>query len=98
MNRVVYILMFLSISAQVDDTWFAAMDLPDAPVAEDDEFLPSPRHPQEELASSRQKWVFGGLQSQTADFDLLPRGVPSERTLTTASSPAPLYMFMSLQI
>jgi hypothetical protein len=102
MNRLAYLLLLLLISAQVDNYWdnsWAATPLvPSAPQADDDEYLPSPQRPQQEECSPHQKPVFAGLKPQTADSPLVRRGVPSERNLTTAFAPPPLYVFMSLQL
>ena len=97
MNRLVYLLILLLISAQVDDFWAPASGLPSAPLADDDEYVPAKRPPQDELSSSRQKPVFGGLRPRTADCPLVRRGVPSAWKLTTPFTPPPLYVFMSLQ-
>src|SRR5262245_61881809 len=98
MNRLVYLLILLLISAQVDDAWAVALDLPAVPLAaEDDEYLPAQWRPQGEQSSSRQKPVFDGLKPQTADFSLARRGVPSGWNLTTPFTPPPLYVFKSLQ-
>jgi hypothetical protein len=98
MNWHSYFLILLLIWAQVDDFWVAALVLPSAPLADDDEYLSSQQRPQVEVCSSHQKPVFLGLKPQTADLPLVRRGVPSEWNLTTAFLPPPLYVFMSLQI
>jgi len=99
MKRLVFLLILLLISTQVDAAWAVAPDLPSAPLADDnDEYPPLKRRPQGEQSSSRQKPVFDGLKPQTADFSLVRRGVPSEWNLTTPFTPPPLYVFMSLQI
>jgi hypothetical protein len=98
MNRLAYLLILLLISAQVDDSWAPVPVGPFAPQADDDEYLPSPQRPQEEVCSPHQKPVFAGLKPQTAELPLVRRGVPSEWNLTTPFTPPPLYVFMSLQI
>jgi hypothetical protein len=97
MHRLAYFLVLLLISAQVDNFWAAAV-LPSAPLAEDDEYLPPQQRPQEKECSPHQEPVFVGLKPPTADLPLVRRGVPSEWNRTTLFSPAPLYVFMSLQI
>jgi hypothetical protein len=98
MNRLAYFLILLLISAQVDDYWAAAPVLLSAPQADDDEYLPAPRRPQDEECSPHQKPVFAGLKPQSADLPQVRRGVPSEQNLITPFTPPPLYVFMSLQI
>jgi hypothetical protein len=99
MNRLVYLLILLVISALVDDFWAAAPALPSAPLADDDdEYLPSQRRPQEDECPPHHQPVFVGLQPRTADFPLARRRVPSERNLTTPFTPSPLYVLTSLQI
>ena len=100
MNRLVYLLILLLMSAQVDDCWAVTPDSPSAPLAaaDNDEYLPSQMRPQGEQSSSLKKSVFDGLKPQTADFSLLRRGVQSEWHLITPFTPRPLYVFMSLQI
>jgi hypothetical protein len=98
MNRIAYFLLLVLMWAQVDDYLAAALLLPSAPLADDDEYVTSRQQPTEEECSAREKRVFVGLKPQTADFSLLQRDVPSEWNLTAAFSPPPLYVFMSLQI
>jgi hypothetical protein len=99
MKQLAYLLLLLMISAQVDDVWAVAPVSPSAPLAEDEDYLPSPRRLQEEEESSaRQKQVFFGFKPQTADFPLVRRGLPFECDLTAPFTPAPLYVFMSLLI
>jgi hypothetical protein len=99
MNWRASFLVLLLFWALVDDYWAAAPVLPSAPLADDDdEYLPSPRRPQEDECSPHHKPVFDGLKPQTADFSLVRRGVPSEWNLTTPFTPPPLYVFTSLQI
>jgi hypothetical protein len=100
MNRLVYLLILLLMSAQVDDWWAVTPDSPSAPLAADDndEYLPSQLRTQGDQSSSLQKPVFDGLKPQTADFSLVRRGVPSGWNLSSPFAPPPLYVFMSLQI
>jgi hypothetical protein len=98
MNRLAYLLILLLISAQVDNYWAAVPAVPSAAQADDDEYLPSSQRPQEEECSPHQKPAFAGLKPQAADLPLVRRGVPSDRNRTTPFAPAPLYVFMSLQL
>jgi hypothetical protein len=98
MNRLVYLLILLLVSAQVDEYWAAVPVLPSAPQADDEEYPPSPQRPREEECSPHRKRVFAGLKPRTADLPLVRRGVPSAWDLTTPFAPPPLYVFMSLQI
>jgi hypothetical protein len=99
MNRLVYLLILLLSSVPVNDAWAVAPDLPSAPLADDnDEYLPLRRQVRDERSSSGQGPMFVGLKSQTADFAVVRRGVPSKWNLTTPCTPPPLYVFMSLQI
>jgi hypothetical protein len=97
MKRLTYFLVFLLISAQVDDAWAVAPDLPSAPVADDnDEYLPAQRQLRDEQ-SSDQETTFVGIEPRSADF-LPGRRARFEWNLTTPFTPRPLYVFMSLQI
>jgi len=99
MKRLVYFLILLLISAQVDDTWAVAPVLPSAPLTDDnDEYLPAQWRSLGERSSSSQKGLFDGRKPQTANFSSVRRGVPTEWKLTTSFAPHSLYVFMSLQI
>src|SRR5262249_2315133 len=99
MKRLSYLLVLLLISAQVDDSWAVAAVLAAAPRADgNDEYLPAQQRPQEQRPSSCPQPVFEAVKLPHADFSFVPRGAPSEWNLTTACGPAPLYVFMSLQI
>jgi len=99
MKRLAYLLILLLCSGQVDDAWAVALDFPSAPLADDNaEYLPAKRRVQDEWSSSCQGPEFVGLESQTADFSVVRRGVPSEWDLTAPFTPPPLHSFMSLQI
>jgi hypothetical protein len=98
MNRLAHLLILLVIWSLVDDYCVGVPVFPSVPLADDDEYLPSPQRSLEEACSPHQKPVFAGLKPQTADFPLVRRGVPSEWDLTTPFTPPPLYVFMSLQI
>jgi hypothetical protein len=98
MKWLVYLLILLLISAQVDDAWAVAPDFSDASLAdENDEYLLGQRQIREKQSSSGQEPMFVGL-THTADFSSVRTGVPSERNLTTPFTPPPLYVLMSLQI
>ena len=99
MNRLACLLILLLISTPVNDAWASALDLPSAPLADDnDEYLASQQRPDREQSSSCQKPLFDGLKRQTADFSPVRRGVLSEWNLNTPFTPPLLYVFMSLQI
>jgi hypothetical protein len=98
MNRLVYLLILLLISAQFDDFWAVAPGLPSAPLADDDEYLPAQLRPQDEQSSSRREPMFACLRPQTADIFLVRTRVPSASNLTIPFTPPPIYVFMSLQI
>jgi hypothetical protein len=92
------LLLFLLVSAQVDETWAAAPFSPSAPPADDDEYLPSPQRPQGPECSPSQEWVLAGLGPQAADLPVVRSGVLLGRGLTAPFAPPPLYVLMSLQI
>jgi hypothetical protein len=99
MNRLVYILILLLLSAQVDDAWAVAPDLPSASLADDnDEYLPARRQVRAEPFSAGQGPLFVGLKSQPVDCSPVRRGVSSEWHLLTPFAPPALYVFMSLQL
>jgi hypothetical protein len=99
MKRLGYLLILLMITAQVEDAWAVGLVSPSAPLADDDEYLPSQRRRQEEEESSaRRTQDVVGLESQTAAFPLVRKGVPPKWNLTAPFTPPPLYVFMSLQI
>jgi hypothetical protein len=98
MKRLAYLLLLLLIWAQVDDTWGAAPFSPSAPLADDDEYLPSPQRPQGAECSPYEGWVLVGLAPQAADLPPVRRGVPLKWARTTALARPPLYVFMSLQL
>jgi hypothetical protein len=97
MKQFAYLLILLLLAAQADDLWAVAPVLPSAPLADDDEYLPPQRRPQEEPVVHKESAAVG-LRHQTAGFPLVRRGLPSEWNLTTPFTPPPLYVFMSLQI
>ena len=70
MNGRASFLVLLVFWALVDDFWAAAPVLPSAPLAEDDEYLPAQRRPQEDECPPHHKPVFVGLQPRAADFPL----------------------------
>jgi hypothetical protein len=99
MKRVSYVLIFLVLSTQVDDTWTVASISPFAPLVDDnDEYVPSQQRPHEVECSPHQKPLCVGLKPQAADFPFVRRGLPSDWSLTKPFAPPPLYVFMSLQI
>jgi hypothetical protein len=98
MNRHAYLLVLLLVWAQVDDCCAAAAVLPSALLAEDDEYLPPQRRPQQEERSAHDKPLLLGLKPQTADFSVVRGGVPSGWNLIAPFTPAPIHVFMSLQI
>jgi hypothetical protein len=100
MKAFAYLLLLLLMWAQVDDYWAAAPAFPSsaAPAADDDEYLPAQRRAQEQQPPSRQRAVLDTVTLPQAALSLAPKGVSSERSLTTPFTPPPLYAFMSLQI
>jgi hypothetical protein len=99
LKRLAFLLMLLLLSAQVDDVWAVAPDLPSAPLADDyTEYLPAQRRSSEEKASSDWEPMFVGLKSPAAEIPLVRKGVPFDWNRTTPFNPPPLYVFMSLQI
>ena len=98
MKRLSYLLIFLLISAQMDDAWAAAPIVPSAPLTDEEEYLPAQRQVREAQSSSDPRPIFVDLEHQTSDFLLGRGGAPSERNLTTPFTPPFLYVFMSLQI
>jgi hypothetical protein len=98
MKRFAYLLILLVLSAQVDDAWAVAPDLPSAPFADDnDEFLPAQRWVRDEMYSAPQS-VLSTIKLHIASFPLVRRGISFEWALTTPFTPPALYAFMSLQI
>src|SRR5262245_39025573 len=98
MNRPAYLLVLLLVFAQVDDYWAAVPPSPSASLADDDEYLPSPQRPREEVSSPRQKPTFAGIDLQTGDLPRVRKCVPSQGQRATPSTPPALYVLMSLQI
>jgi hypothetical protein len=100
MKRFAYLLILLLLSAQVDDYWAADPALPSsaAPTADNDEYLPAQRRPQDQRSSSCQRPVPDAVTLHPAALSRVPRGVSPERDLTTPFTPPPLYALMSLQI
>jgi hypothetical protein len=99
MTRLTYLLILLLLSAQVDDAWTVDPALPSASLADDnDEYLPAPRRPRDELSASAQGPMFVGLKPPPTNACSVPAGVRSEWNVTAPFTPPPLYVFMSLQI
>jgi hypothetical protein len=100
MKRHAYLLILLLLWSQADDVLAFASVLPSAPLADDDdnEYVPSQRREQEEESRPDNTPAFAGHKPQTADFPLVRRGVRLEWNLITPFTPAPLYVFLSLQI
>jgi len=99
MKHLAYILMLLLLSAQVEDAWVAALELPSDSSADDsDEYLPAQRQPRQEQAGFKVRADKHQTVIQAIDFSISRMGVPSEWNLTTPFAPPPLYVFMSLQI
>src|SRR5262245_21963715 len=99
MKRLVYFLILLLISAQVDDAWVVAAHVPFAPLVEDgDEYLPAQRPPREELSSSSQGARFVRLTVAAVNFSVVRRNLPPSWNLATPFTTPPLYALMSLQI
>jgi hypothetical protein len=98
MKRLLYLLILLLISAQVDNYWTVRPFLSSASVVdEDDEYIPPERQTQVEDSSTRQAPMFLGLKLHGADLSFAPRGLSSECNLPTPF-PLPLYVLMSMQI
>jgi hypothetical protein len=99
MKRLAYFLILLLISAQVDDAWVVAADVPSTPLVEDgDEYLPAQRPPQEELFSSSQGARFVRLTVPAMNFSVVRRNLPPSWNLAAPFTAPPLYAFMSMQI
>ena len=97
-KRLAYLLLLLLISAQVDDVWAVSPASPSAPLADDDEYLPAQRRPQEELIALGQGLPFVGLKAQPADLSVVQKRPRSGSSPATPFTPQPLYAFMSLRI
>ena len=97
-NRLPYLLLLLLISAQVDDVWAVAPASPSAPLADDDEYLPAQRRPQEELIAPGQGLPFVGLHAQPADLPVAQKRPPSGSNPATPFTPQPLYAFLPLRL
>ena len=97
-KRLPYLLLLLLISAQVDDAWPVAPSSQSAPLADDDEYLPAQRRPQEAQSALGQGLPFVGLKAQPADLSAVQKRPPSGSNPATRFTPQPLYAFMSLRI
>jgi hypothetical protein len=97
-QRLAYLLLLLLISAQVDDVWAAAPASPSAPLADDDEYLPAQRRPQEEQVALGQRLPFVGLKAPPADLSAAQKRPPSGSNPARPFTPQPLYTFMSLRL
>jgi hypothetical protein len=99
MKQLAYILMLLLLSAQVEDAWVAALELPSDSLADDsDEYLPAQRQPRHEQSGFKVQADKYQTLIQAIDFSVIRMGVPPEWNLTKPFTPPPLYVFMSLQI
>src|SRR5262245_1251013 len=99
MSRLAYFLIPVLICAQVDSSWAAIADLlsvPSDPLSDDDQYLTSHKQPQKE--DCHQKRVVVGHKPQIVDVSLLRWGLPVACNVTRPFTPAPLYVFASLQI
>jgi hypothetical protein len=97
-RRLLYLLIFLVISAQVDNYWTVRPVLLSASlVDEDDEYISSERQMQVEESSARQAPMFFGMILHTADISFVPRRLSSEWNQPKPFPPAP-YVLMSMQI
>jgi hypothetical protein len=98
MKLYAYLLIFLVMSAQVDDFWAGDPTLPTSapPVADNDEYLPAQRRPEEEESFCHQRPIFESVMPHLAT--ILPTNVQARWNLTTPFTPPPLYAFMSMQI
>jgi hypothetical protein len=90
-------LVFLLFWAQIDDFLVSSPSFAAAPVADDDDYVLSPRLPGVEC-SSHQQPVTIGLKLQKRSIYPVRLGVSSGRTLPMPVNPSSLYALMSLQI
>ena len=98
MNRLLYLLILLLISAQVDNYWDVRPVSSSAQLAdEDDEYLASERQTQADECSGSREQMFFGTKPRTADLSFVPRSVPSGWNLTTPFAPL-ASVLMSMQI
>src|SRR4051812_31026362 len=98
MKPLAYLLILLSLSAQVDTAWVLIPDSPSASLSdENDDYLPGQRWPWGEPSSSHQVPMFVGLKPQTKGFSAVRRGAPYEGERTAPFIPPP-HALLSLQI
>jgi hypothetical protein len=100
MKRKAYLLVFLTIWAQFDDallTPASTFQSAPLPADDDDDFLPVKRPAHQDQFARRQP-LSVGVKPLAANFTFVQRRVPSESKLTAPFTPAPLALFMSLQI
>ena len=101
MKLATYLLIFLSIWSQFDDSLLAP--LPTSPTAplidDDDEYLPAEQGERGEQSSPLRSPALAVLDPKAGTFPptCLGRGVPSGANLSGPFGPSSLYVFMSLQ-
>jgi hypothetical protein len=98
MALLVYLLIPVLLSSQVDDVWAVVCNFPTPPLVEEEVFIPSVRASKEAGSHADQKPVLPSLGSHTASFRIAQTGYQPERKSTSPLAPPPLYVFMSLQI
>src|SRR5262245_29292830 len=93
-----YLLMLLSLSAPVADSWAVVPVLPSAALDDDDDgCLPAPQRSQPKGVVVHKKLVPARLTPQTAAFARAGTCLSPEHDLPMPFNPLPLDMLMSLQ-
>jgi hypothetical protein len=98
MQKATYIVIFLSVWVQFDDTLLAPSRILQS-ARDDDEYLSVQREPGQKRESHSAKSVLDNLKSKTADLLSVSSewDAPSGSKFAGPISPSPLYVFMSLQ-
>jgi hypothetical protein len=96
--KIIYLLIALLFSAQLDDAWMSGPVPCSSPVAGDnDEYLPSERRQHSEASASRHRPAHVGLNRPAVDFFASGRGLATGSKLLLTFGRSSLYVFMSLQ-
>ena len=98
MKRLPYLLVLVLTLALVDDTWAVAPGLLSAPLTDNDEYLTARQQLRGGTSSSCHQLASHRDNPRAAEPFSARRGVRPEWKWAAPFTPAPLYVFMSLQI